>query len=142
MPELERDEKRVQVACVKFWWNWLCITRVVCLILQMKKNDALKLQEDPKMKANLDRKIKEVAINKDALESATAPTARNVPPYDSSATTPEHAYPLDKIILSGEWNYLLDILELVQGGLEVAPDTYPSFIRNRYNKLWEIQVSA
>lgn len=108
--------------------------------MQAKKSDALKQKVDASSEQNLDRKMKKVVINKEALESAAAPTARNIPPYDSSATTPQQAYPLEKIILNGEWDYLLDILEFSQVGAEVAPDSYPSFVYNRIHKLGEIQV--
>ncbi|KAL6996295.1 hypothetical protein U1Q18_006428 [Sarracenia purpurea var. burkii] len=105
------------------------------LITQAKKLESLHKKEDPETQEDLDRKIKGIKINKEALESASTHNARNIPPHDSSATAPQMAYPLDKIILKGEWDYLSDILELLQVGAEVAPDIYPSFVCNRVHLL-------
>jgi DNA-directed RNA polymerase I subunit RPA49 len=65
--------------------------------------------------------------------------ARNIPPYDSFANTPPEAYPLDRIILSGEWDFLEDIYKSLQAG-EVASNAYPTFVCKRIHKLLEIQV--
>ncbi|OVA12021.1 RNA polymerase I associated factor [Macleaya cordata] len=93
---------------------------------------------DPAPK-DLERKIGKILINKEALESAGTYMARNIPPHDSTATTPEKAYPLDRIILKQEWDSLLDILEYVQSEEQLASNTYPSFVCNRVHKLMEIQ---
>jgi DNA-directed RNA polymerase I subunit RPA49 len=66
-------------------------------------------------------------------------TARNIAPNDASACSPQDAYPLDKIILKGEWGFLEDIFELLQVGAEVLPNTYPTFVCNRIHKLQEIK---
>ncbi|RVW51862.1 hypothetical protein CK203_099536 [Vitis vinifera] len=87
-------------------------------ITQAKKLQALNQKDDPRSQKDLDRKLKEVVINKEALESTSAHSARNIPPYDDTATTPQEAYPLDKIIFKGEWDYLLDILNLLHAGAE------------------------
>ncbi|KAG2708147.1 hypothetical protein I3760_05G178200 [Carya illinoinensis] len=108
-------------------------------IKEAKKKHALNQEDDPKSQEELDGKIKEVKINKEALESTDAHIACNIPPYDSSATSPQEAYPLDKIILKGEWGFLEDIFELLQVGAEVATNTYPTFVCNRIYKLQEIQ---
>lgn len=86
--------------------------------------------------------MKGIKINKEALEVAAtaAATARNIPPHNLQATTPETAYPLDKIIFKGEWDYLLDILELPQTGGKVTSGVYPSFVCNRLHKLEDIEV--
>ncbi|KAG5537932.1 hypothetical protein RHGRI_025130 [Rhododendron griersonianum] len=104
-----------------------------------KKRKSLSRKDDPEAQENLDRKFEGVKINKEALESAGMHSSRNTPPHDSSATTPQMAYPLDKIILKGEWDYLVDILELFQHGAEIAPDGYPSFICNRLHRLESIE---
>ncbi|XAR49912.1 hypothetical protein NMG60_11004095 [Bertholletia excelsa] len=110
-------------------------------ISQAKKRESLYQKENPENQEDLNRKIEGIKINKEALESANAPNARNIPPHDSSATTPENAYPLDKIIFKGEWDYLLDILEHSQDeGL--ASDYYPSFVCNRVHRLKDIQDEA
>ncbi|KAF7129714.1 hypothetical protein RHSIM_Rhsim10G0150900 [Rhododendron simsii] len=103
---------------------------------EMMKFEALHRKEDPEA---LGRKFEGVKINKEALESAVMHSSRNAPPHDSCATTQQMAYPLDKIIFKGEWDYLVDILELLQDGAEVAPDGYPSFICNRLHRLESIK---
>uniref|UniRef100_A0A5B6YW05 Putative DNA-directed RNA polymerase I subunit rpa49 n=1 Tax=Davidia involucrata TaxID=16924 RepID=A0A5B6YW05_DAVIN len=108
-------------------------------INKAKKLESLHQKEDAKYKEELDRKIKRIKINNEALGSGGTYNARNIPPHDTSATTPQMAYPLDKIIFSGEWDYLLDILELSQVGAEVALDVFPSFVCNRVNKLEDIE---
>lgn len=101
---------------------------------------ALNKENDPESQKDLALKMKSVKINKEALESTTSDTVLNVPPYDANATTPQQAYPLDKIILKGEWDFVQDIFNHVSAGLEVISDAYPSFVCNRIHKLREIQV--
>ncbi|KAM7483874.1 hypothetical protein LguiB_008457 [Lonicera macranthoides] len=109
-------------------------------IRKVKKMDSLHQKQDPKSQEYLDKKLEDQKINKEAVEVAdTTSDARNIPPYDMSATTPQMAYPLDKIILKGEWDYLLDIYELSQVGGEVKPNVYPSFVCNRVHKLEHIK---
>ncbi|PSS18082.1 DNA-directed RNA polymerase I subunit rpa49 like [Actinidia chinensis var. chinensis] len=108
-------------------------------INQAKKRESLQQKEDPETQEDLDKKIEGVKINKEALESASSHSARNIPPHDSSAITPQTAYPLDKIIFSGEWDYLLDILELLQFGAELASDDFPTFVCNRLHRLEHIE---
>lgn len=108
-------------------------------IKQAKKVQSLLQKEDPQSQEVLDKKIERIKINKEALESTDSHNARNIPPHDLSATTPQMAYPLDKIIFKGEWDYLSDILEFLQVGSEVAPDVYPSFVCNRVNKLEDME---
>ncbi|KAJ8534706.1 hypothetical protein K7X08_016434 [Anisodus acutangulus] len=108
-------------------------------ILQASKLDSLRQQEDTGNQEEFDKNIAG-AINKEALEVAvTTDNARNIPPHDLAATTPQLAYPLDRIIFSGEWNYLLDVFELMKAGADVTPDLYPSFVCNRSYKLEHIQ---
>jgi len=109
--------------------------------LQAKKASLLRQKEDPATQQDLDNLLEDPSIDKGALTSTSAETTRNIPPHDLSATTPEKAYPLDKIIPKGEWDYLLDILELMQSGQEMNPDAYPSFVCNRVYKLDVIKVS-
>lgn len=105
------------------------------------KYDTLRRTEDPETQQGLDNKLKEIKINKEALQAIASTTnARNIPPYDLGATTSDMAYPLNKIILEGEWDYLLDIFELTQAGAEVKHDVYPSFVCNRILKLKEVEV--
>ncbi|KAJ4962851.1 hypothetical protein NE237_022790 [Protea cynaroides] len=86
------------------------------------------------------RKIEGLVINKEDLDNSISYTAWNIPSHDSTATIPEKAYPLDKIIFKGEWDYLLDVLELLQSGAEIRPNSHPSFVCNRIHRLMEIQV--
>ncbi|XP_010062676.2 DNA-directed RNA polymerase I subunit rpa49 [Eucalyptus grandis] len=108
-------------------------------VTQDKKMQSLRQEDDPNSQKDLDRKIKEVAINKEALESTDAHIARNIPPYNSSATVPKDAYPLEKIILKGEWDYIKDIFQFLEEGQKVSPDAYPTFVCNRIHKLGETQ---
>lgn len=110
------------------------------MALQAKKLHSLKLDNDPDSQKDLDGKIKEVVINKEALESTEPQSILNIPPYNTAATSPEEAYPVDKIIFKGEWNFLKDIYELLQKETEVSWDAYPTFISNRIHKLRQIQV--
>ncbi|CAL5443790.1 unnamed protein product [Camellia sinensis] len=108
-------------------------------VKQDKKRRTLYRKENPETQEELDRKIEGIKINKEALESVGSHNARNVPPHDTSATTPQMAYPVDMIIFAGEWDYLGDILELLHVGAEVAPNVYPSFVYNRLHKLERIK---
>lgn len=108
-------------------------------IIQDKKMQALRKGDDPLSQKDLGRKIENAPINKDALESTSGHSARNIPPYNSSAITPQEAYPLDGIILTGEWDFLEDIYKILQVGGEVASNAYPTFVCNRIQKLREIQ---
>ena len=101
---------------------------------------ALNQKDDPRSQQDLDRKLKEVVINKEALESTSAHNSRNIPPYNDTATTPHEAYPLNKIIFKGEWDYLFDILELLQAGAKVEESAYSRFVCNRIHKLEELEV--
>ncbi|KAL7180423.1 hypothetical protein ACSBR1_043592 [Camellia fascicularis] len=104
-----------------------------------KKRQILYRKANPENQEELDRKIEGIKINKEALESVGSHNARNIPPHDISATTPQMAYPVDMIIFAGEWDYLGDILELLHVGAEVAPNVYPSFVYNRLHKLEHIK---
>ncbi|XP_022964095.1 DNA-directed RNA polymerase I subunit rpa49-like [Cucurbita moschata] len=107
-------------------------------IKQAKKLLSLKQEDDPETKKDLDGKMKNVVVNKEALESSNAQISRNIPTYNASATTPQEAYPLDKIILKGEWGFLEDLYFLLQAESEISAN-YPSFVRNRIYKLQDIQ---
>ena len=110
------------------------------VVLQDKKMQALRKGDDPLSQKDLGRKIENAPINKDALESISGHGARNIPPYNSSAITPQEAYPLDGIILTGEWDFLEDIYKILQVGGEVSSNAYPTFVCNRIQKLRGIQV--
>ncbi|OMO66591.1 RNA polymerase I associated factor, A49-like protein [Corchorus olitorius] len=101
---------------------------------------ALKKEVDPESQKSLDKKIEQVAFNKEALGDTIALIARNIPPHDSSATSPQDAYPLDQIILKGDWEFLEeDIYRLWQEGGEVSSNAYPTFVCNRIKKLEAIE---
>lgn len=117
--------------------------RNVSLMYSTKKNirkdekrETLRQTEDPGALENMEHKLKGIKVNKEALEAIASTTnARNIPSYNLEADAAEMAYPLDRIILKGEWDYLQDIFELVEGESELAPDLYPSFVCNRVHKL-------
>ncbi|KAH6757811.1 hypothetical protein C2S52_023301 [Perilla frutescens var. hirtella] len=117
--------------------------RNVTLMYSTKKNirkdekrETLRQTGDSAAQENMEDKLKGIEVKQEALEAiASTANARNCPPYDLEAKTAEMAFPLDRIILRGEWDYLQDIFELVQGESELAPDVYPSFVCNRVHKL-------
>ncbi|XP_010552417.1 PREDICTED: uncharacterized protein LOC104822769 [Tarenaya hassleriana] len=74
-----------------------------------KKMRALNPGDDPESQQHLEGKLNEMEIKKEALESTDSIISRNIPPCDVSAATPREAYPLDQIILKGEWGFLEDI---------------------------------
>ncbi|PWA59465.1 DNA binding,DNA-directed RNA polymerase [Artemisia annua] len=106
-----------------------------------KKEKALRANHDPKAQADLNSKMADAKVNAKALEVgvATTSSARNIPPHDLSATIPQQAYPLEKIILKGEWRYLLDIAEILQEGKNITPESYPVFVCNRIYKIDEVK---
>ncbi|XP_010487173.1 PREDICTED: DNA-directed RNA polymerase I subunit rpa49-like [Camelina sativa] len=104
-----------------------------------KKKRNLNLGDDAETQKFLDGKLNELDINTGALEGTSSTVARNIPPYDASAPSPREAYPLDKIIEKGEWNFLGDIYRFLQQETEAAPDSYPFFVRNRLYKLRDIK---
>ncbi|PWA37341.1 DNA binding,DNA-directed RNA polymerase [Artemisia annua] len=106
-----------------------------------KKEKALRANRDPDAQADLNSKMADAKVNAKALEvsAATTSSARNIPPHDLSATIPQQAYPLEKIILKGEWRYLLDIAEILQEGKSITPESYPVFVCNRIHKIDEVK---
>ncbi|RDX82007.1 rpa49, partial [Mucuna pruriens] len=108
-------------------------------IEKAKKKQALRQDDDPDSQRNLDVKMKNVVVNKKALESTESHVSRNIPPYNASATTPQEAYVLDNIILKGEWDYLGDIYDNLQLGEEADFTAYPTFVRNRIERLRKIK---
>ncbi|XP_027335914.1 DNA-directed RNA polymerase I subunit rpa49 [Abrus precatorius] len=108
-------------------------------IEKAKKKLALRQDDNPDSQKNLDVKMKNVVVNKKALESTEAHVSRNIPPYDASATTPQEAYLLDQIILTGEWDYLVDIYNILQKGEEADFSAYPTFVCNRIGRVRKIK---
>ncbi|KAL5579430.1 hypothetical protein UlMin_011872 [Ulmus minor] len=108
-------------------------------IKEAKKLHALMEEDRPETKRDLEAQIKQIVIKKEAFETTEVQNARNIPPYNADATSPQEAYPLEKIIFKGEWGFLEDIYQLLQEEAEVSWDAYPSFISNRILKLEGIQ---
>lgn len=106
-----------------------------------KKERALRANRDPEAQEDLNKKMADAKVNTEALEvsAATTSSARNIPPHDISATMPQQAYPLEKIIFKGEWRYLLDIAQLLQEGRNITPAAYPVFVCNRIHKIEEVK---
>ncbi|CAJ2637855.1 unnamed protein product [Trifolium pratense] len=94
-------------------------------------------EEQPEAQKNLDEKMKNVEVKEIAIASTEAHVTRQIPPYNASATTPQEAYVLDEIILTGEWNYLQDIYYGLQKGADFSG--YPTFICNRIDRLNKIE---
>ncbi|XVF51984.1 hypothetical protein PTKIN_Ptkin04bG0228500 [Pterospermum kingtungense] len=100
---------------------------------------ALKKEVNSESQKELDKKIEHINFDKEALGNTSALIARNIPPHDSTATTPVEAYPLDRIIFKGDWDYLGDVYNILQAGGEVPSNSYPQFVRNRIDKLYAIR---
>ncbi|KAJ8770598.1 hypothetical protein K2173_018089 [Erythroxylum novogranatense] len=109
---------------------------------QAKKMQALKQGDDPESRELLGKEIGIAPVNKLALESTNSHVALNIPPCNSSANTPQEAYPLHKIILSGEWDFLQDIYEILKSGTTIETNAFPTFVCNRVHKLQEIEDEA
>lgn len=109
--------------------------------MQDKKRRALNMGDDEETQKLIDGKLNEVDVNTSALESTSSTVARNIPPYDASATTPSEVYPIGKIIGKGEWDFLQDIYQLLQQETVAATNAYPVFVRNRLYKLRDIKVT-
>ncbi|KAL6010480.1 hypothetical protein ACLOJK_000913 [Asimina triloba] len=111
-----------------------------------RKWDALRQKEvDPDALRELESKINTVEINKEAIEVIDIHVG-NIPPHDMTATTPEEAYPLKKIILKGEWDHLSDVMEVMQScsnatsAVEILQNNdYGTFVCNRVLKLFMIK---
>ncbi|RYR62646.1 hypothetical protein Ahy_A04g020347 isoform B [Arachis hypogaea] len=108
-------------------------------ITKTKKRLALTQDDDPESQKNLDVKMENVDVNKLALEGTESQVARNIPPCNLSATSPQEAYVLDQIILKGEWGYLEDIYYILLKEEEADFSSYPTFVSNRINKLKNIK---
>ncbi|CAN8259425.1 unnamed protein product [Cochlearia groenlandica] len=104
-----------------------------------KKRQALNLGDDPEAQKSLDGELNKVDVKTSALESTGSIVARNIPPYDASATNPKEAYPLGKIIDSGDWAFLQYIYKFTQQETIAATDAYPLFVRNRLYRLKDIR---
>ena len=79
--------------------------------------------------------------NAEALQQANLAVIRNIPPYDISANTPQGAYPLDKLIISEEWEHL-DVHELKLAAKKANEEdalrqkkTYPNFVLSRLRRI-------
>ncbi|KAL8118777.1 uncharacterized protein LOC141723945 [Apium graveolens] len=106
-------------------------------VARNKKYDSLHQNQDPISEQDLDKSLEDVKVNTEALDAGCS-NARNIPFHDMFASAPEKAYPLEKIIGKGEWDYLGDLLNITRGS-EVMPDTYPTFVCNRVHKLKTIK---
>ncbi|XP_063936879.1 uncharacterized protein LOC108196040 isoform X2 [Daucus carota subsp. sativus] len=106
------------------------------------KLESLRKNRDPVSKKDLEKSIdsipEEVKVNIVAHKAAENMNAPNIPFYDMSASTPDKAYPLEKIIEKEEWDCLGDLLNIPRGA-KLSPEAYPSFVRNRVHKLEKIQ---
>lgn len=100
-----------------------------------EKRSTLHLAGGPGTEEDMNHQLKEVKINKKALEDVKSDSSRDRPPYNLDAVSPDMAYPLDKIILKGDWDYLSDVYEHVQSGSQLDPSVYPRFVCNRVGKL-------
>ncbi|KAL6214005.1 hypothetical protein ACLB2K_013443 [Fragaria x ananassa] len=94
----------------------------------------LERENDPDTHNDLDVIKQCMTTTEDLLEASEGHMVRNTPPFNASATTPQEAYPLDKIISTGEWEFLQDIHKPLKGESQL-----PQFVRNRIHKLQQIE---
>ncbi|KAL4179717.1 hypothetical protein AMTRI_Chr13g88690 [Amborella trichopoda] len=118
----------------------------------MKRAAAFMKEEDLGTQEGLEAYVSEVGkstsvmTKTEALYQATKQVVRNIPPYDTEATTPDKAYLLDKIISPNEWAELSDVMELVEVGscgasalkFKMQNDYYPCFVRNRVGNIKKV----
>ncbi|XP_076881204.1 uncharacterized protein LOC143529264 isoform X2 [Bidens hawaiensis] len=106
-----------------------------------KKEKALRAYHGPEAEEDMNSKMADATVNISAIEASAQASSigRNIPPHDESATGPREAYPLEKIIPIGEWQYLTDIVELLQQGNDIKSEGYPLFVCNRIHKIEEVQ---
>ncbi|KAL2936044.1 DNA-directed RNA polymerase I subunit rpa49 [Bienertia sinuspersici] len=95
-------------------------------------------EEDPDAQQELRQALEDNPIDKSAIASSNSDSSCDIPPHDLSATTPEKAYLLDKIIPKGEWIHL----KLLQAGKEIKANAFPSFVCNRYYKVESTEDEA
>lgn len=103
-------------------------------------------RNNPDAQACAQDQMKDIQINRTANEN-TAQVILNVPPHDLSASSPEKAYLINKIIPKDEWKYLNNILEMVNSGkdLDTTSEFYrsgafPCFVVNRIGKIRDSKV--
>lgn len=69
-----------------------------------------------------------------AVETANSAVARNIPPYDPTANTPQKAYLLDEMITTDVWGVLAsEVSKLKAAG--PGSKAYPPFVLNRLKKI-------
>ncbi|WCJ39472.1 DNA binding DNA-directed RNA polymerase [Euphorbia peplus] len=108
-------------------------------VSQLKKQKLLQMEDNPELHGDMSQKIDNIVVNKEALESGNIPDMRNIPHHNTSATTPQEAYPLHRIIMPAEWEYLEDVHAKLQAGSGVPTGAYPIFVLNRVHKLQAIE---
>ncbi|CAA0822416.1 Unknown protein [Striga hermonthica] len=105
-----------------------------------KKIKALRQTEVSGMEDIMSNKLQGITFNKEAIEATeSADYSRNIPPHNLQATSSDTAYPLEKIIFQGEWNFLLDVFELTESGSDLSPDVYPTFVCSRVHECGAIK---
>lgn len=107
-------------------------------LLENTELESLPQKQDPISKKDSEKSLEEVKVNTEALKAAGNINLFNIPYYDMSASTPDKAYPLEKIIEKEEWDCLGDLLNLSPGA-KLTPDAYPIFVCNRVQKLDDIK---
>ncbi|KAL8120448.1 uncharacterized protein LOC141724755 isoform X2 [Apium graveolens] len=102
------------------------------------KLESLSQKQDPMSNKDLEKSLGQVKEKTKALKANGNTSFRNIPFYDKSASTPDKAYPLEKIIEKEEWDCLGDLLNFPPGA-KLTPDAYPIFVCNRVQKLEDIK---
>ncbi|CAM6126401.1 unnamed protein product [Calypogeia fissa] len=85
----------------------------------------------------------DLLTNEQALQAANSAVSRNIPPHDVTATTPQDAYLLDKMITPDQWEALatevndLKSAVLSKSKTQAVPGStvYPPYVLNRLKRI-------
>ncbi|KAI3984490.1 hypothetical protein MKX01_033983 [Papaver californicum] len=105
---------------------------------KVKDQANLNRKEDAETQKEMGEKIKNLKVLVSATASDDSQPARNIPYHDTTAETPEKAYPLEKIISKGETDILQKALNSLLSKEKLSPDAFPVFVCNRVQKVKEI----
>ncbi|KAI3855116.1 hypothetical protein MKX03_018510, partial [Papaver bracteatum] len=107
---------------------------------QVKEKARMNRKEDEETQKQMGEKIKKLKVLANATAGDDSEPARNIPYHDTTAETPERAYPIEKIISKGENEILQKALHYLFYTEKIALEAFPIFVRNRIQKMKEIEV--
>ncbi|KAI3941068.1 hypothetical protein MKW92_045344 [Papaver armeniacum] len=106
---------------------------------QVREKANLNRKEDEETQKQMGEKIKKLKVLANGTAGDDSEPARNIPYHDTTAETPERAYPIEKIISKGENEILQKALHYLFYTEKVALEAFPIFVRNRIQKMKEIE---